>query len=61
MVIVSLPDVNSSTQIKFNKHDYTIRFESCQTETQNDTIKYNYITSQKIVEEFINKYQEVIP
>jgi hypothetical protein len=60
IAIVSLSIVNSS-QIIINKHDYTRPDNFCQQKQEYSTFKYNYITTEKLIEHNIYKYQKIKP
>jgi len=60
MVLVSLSSVNDS-DFKLNKHHYTPSSTVCQQSTQENTLEYNYITTEKFIESMILKNQDIIP
>ena len=59
MVIVSLPTANHY-DLSFSKHDYTAYYNFCQQPNKN-TLEYNYIKSQELLEINNKKYQDILP
>jgi hypothetical protein len=60
MVLVGLPTVIDYEFI-LNKPDYTISYNSCQMENNKNTLEYNYIKSQELIETTIQKHQDIKP
>jgi hypothetical protein len=60
MVIVSLSNASFDYQYSFSKPDYTIPYNDCQMEKQKNTIEYNYIKTQDLIETNNQKYQDII-
>jgi len=60
VVIVGLPaaDVNLTS---ISKLDYTIPYAECQQENYPNTLEYNYIKSQDLIESNNQKYQDILP
>ena len=56
MFLVSLSDTNISYQNTFSKPDYTTSHNDCQKGKNKDTMNYNYIKTQDIIEENHTKY-----
>jgi hypothetical protein len=60
MVIVGLPDANFIESMTISKLDYTTPFKTCQVEKQKNTMEYNYITTEELLESNNKKYQEIL-
>lgn len=60
-VIVSLTDVKPVDFHTFNKQYYNTQEEGCQLPKYKNTMEYNYKTMQELIEEDIDKYQDVMP
>lgn len=61
VVIVSLTNAKFNDYTFLSKPDYTTMYADCQMEKAESTMTYNYITTEKYLQSFIDKYQDVIP
>lgn len=43
-----------------NKSHFTAQYETCQYPKLDNTLEYNYITSEKLIEQTIQKYQDIL-
>lgn len=59
MVLVSLPSVNID-DYNFNKLYYKPSLGVCQQDPVENTMEYNYITTEKYLESQLNKHQDII-
>jgi hypothetical protein len=57
--IVGLSTVNL-LEINLNKPDYTTTIQICQQHNNKNSINYNYIKSEELIESNIEKYQDII-
>jgi hypothetical protein len=61
VVIVSLSKDNIVESNIISKPDYTTPYNGCQEELYKSTMNYNYITTEKLIESNIKKYQDLLP
>jgi len=61
VVIVSLTNAKLDEYNYLSKPDYTTMYADCQMERAEFTMEYNYITTEKYIQSFIDKYQDIIP
>lgn len=59
MVLVGLPDANVVQTMTISKLDYAMPFYHCKNEEYKNTIEYNYITTEELLESNNNKYQDI--
>ena len=59
MVIVGLPNVND-IKTSISKLDYTIPYAECQQPKQQNTLDYNYIKTEDLLELNNSKYQKIL-
>ena len=60
VVLVSLPSVNLIDSITINKPDYTLPYVECQEEKYKNTMNFNYITTEELLESNSKKYQDIL-
>lgn len=61
MVLVGLPNADVIDSITISKLDYTMPYTDCQMENQKNTMDYNYITNEELLEHNYQKYHTIIP
>ena len=61
MVLVGLPTADDVNLTSISKLDYTIPYADCQQKKFKNTLEYNYIKSQELLEINNQKYQDVLP
>lgn len=59
VVLVSLSDPSVIKPIT-SKFDYTLPYAECQPEKQKNTLEYNYITTEELIESNNKKYQDLL-
>lgn len=59
VVIVGLPDANYNF-VPTSKLDYTVPYDTCQQRKNKNTMEFNYITNEEVIESNIQKYQELL-
>ena len=60
MVLVGLPDANVVQTMTISKLDYTMPCCDCQTEKYKNTMEFNYITTEELIESNNKKYQGLL-
>ena len=60
VVIVSLPTVNLNTFDVFNKSNYTKPYCDCQNDSNKETMKHGYLTTEELIEYNIKKHQDIL-
>jgi hypothetical protein len=60
VVLVGLPSVNIIDSITINKLDYTLPYAECQEEKYKNTMEFNYITTQELLESNNKKYLDIL-
>ena len=60
MVLVGLPNANVVQTITISKLDYTMVYNECQAEKYKNTMDFNYITTQELIESNNKKYQDLL-
>ena len=60
VLIVSLPTANLIDLNIISNLDYTTPHTHCQEETYKNTLEYNYITTEELIESNGMKFQDII-
>ena len=60
-VLVGLPDADVVKTITISKLDYTIPSTDCQQTKEKNTMDFNYITNEELIEHNHKKYDSIIP
>jgi len=60
VIIVCLPDAKPVNNVTFSKADYITSKEVCQQPSEKNTLEYNYITTENLIQENNNKYQDIL-
>ena len=59
MTIVCLPNADFIKSMTISKPDYIIPYSDCQIENYKNTIEYNYIKMEDLIESNKQKYQDI--
>lgn len=59
VLIVHLPNATIDKPLNISKHDYSTQVELSQQLKQKETLKYNYITTEELIESNSQKYQDI--
>lgn len=60
MVLVGLPDANLINSMTISKLDYTMQGNECQAEKYKNTLEYNFIKTEDLLESNNRKYQDIL-
>jgi hypothetical protein len=60
-VLGSVPIVDHNETFVLDPDNYTTYAESCQQPKFESTMEYNYMTTEKLIQSYIDKCQEVLP
>ena len=60
LVIVGLPTASDVKLTSISKLDYTTPYKHCQTTKFKNSLDYNYIKSQELIESNNQKYQDIL-
>lgn len=59
VLIVHLPNAMIDKPLNISKHHYSTQVELHQQPKQKETLKYNYITTEELIELNSQKYQDI--
>jgi len=60
VVLVGLPNADFVQLTKISKLDYTLPYTECQETKEKNTLEYNYITTEELLESNNKKYQDIL-
>lgn len=60
VVLVGLPNADFVQLTTISKLDYTLPYAECQQTKEKNTLEYNYITTEELLESNNKKYQELL-